>query len=66
MLTGLVSSETATSVTSQQAQGKEETVLRGDIEELAASKLSLMPQSLETQITRQEFADLLAYLKGEK
>jgi putative heme-binding domain-containing protein len=66
VLTGLVTSETATSVTLKQPQGKEETVLRSDIEELAASKLSLMPQNLETQLKRQEFADLLAYLKGEK
>jgi putative heme-binding domain-containing protein len=66
VLTGLVASETPTSVTLKQPQGKEETILRSDIEELAASKLSLMPQNLETQLSRQEFADLLAYLKGEK
>ena len=39
---------------------------RSDLEELAASQLSLMPQGLEKNITKQEFADLLAYLKGEK
>ena len=66
VLTGLVASETATSVTLKQPQGKIETVLRSDIEELVASKLSLMPQNIETQINRQEFADLLAYLKGER
>jgi putative membrane-bound dehydrogenase-like protein len=66
VLTGLVASETATSVTLKQPQGKIETVLRSDIEELVASKLSLMPQNIETQVNRQEFADLLAYLKGER
>lgn len=66
VLTGLVASETATSVTLKQPQGKIETVLRSDVDELIASKLSLMPQNIETQLTRQEFADLLAYLKGER
>lgn len=66
VLTGLIAAETPTSVTLRQSLGKEETILRSDIEELVASKLSLMPQELEKTITRQEFADLLAYVKGEK
>jgi putative membrane-bound dehydrogenase-like protein len=65
VLTGLVASETPTSVTLRQPQGKEDTILRDDIDELSASKQSLMPQGLEKNISRQEFADLLSYLKGE-
>lgn len=64
-LTGLVGSDTPTSVTLRQALGKQETVLRGDIERLVASRLSLMPQELEKAMTRQDLADLIAYLKGE-
>ena len=37
-----------------------------DIDELVASRLSLMPQEIEKNHTRQELADLIAYLKGEK
>lgn len=66
VLTGLISSETATSLTLKQALGKEETILRQDIEELSSSKLSLMPQGVEKTVNSQEFADLLSYLKGEK
>ena len=66
VLTGLISSETATSLTLKQALGKEETILRQDIEELSSSKLSLMPQGVEKTVNPQEFADLLSYLKGEK
>jgi putative membrane-bound dehydrogenase-like protein len=66
VLTGLVASETATSVTLRQQLGKEETVLRSDIESLVSSKLSLMPQSIEKSLSRQELADLVAYLKGEQ
>lgn len=65
-LTGLIVAESPTTVTLRMPQGKEESLLRSEIEELVASKLSLMPQGLEQNITRQEFADLLAYLKGEQ
>ena len=66
VLTGLISSETSTSITLKQALGKEETILRQDIEELASSPLSLMPQGIEKTVNNQEFADLLSHLKGEK
>ena len=65
VLTGLIASETPTSITLRQPLGKEDTILRDEIDELSASKQSLMPQGLEKNINRQEFADLLAYLKGE-
>ncbi len=66
VLTGILAAESPTSVTLRQSQGKEDTILREDIEELVASRLSLMPQELEKNVSRQEFADLLAYLKGER
>ncbi|MBS0266692.1 MAG: c-type cytochrome, partial [Planctomycetes bacterium] len=66
VVTGIIASETATSVTLRQQLGKEETVLRSEIESLVSSKLSLMPQLLEKTMTPQELADLIAYLKGEK
>lgn len=42
--------------------GKLETIARGDIDESAASQLSLMPEGLEKQLMPQELADLFAYL----
>jgi putative membrane-bound dehydrogenase-like protein len=65
MLTGLITSETPASITLRQPLGKEDTILRSEIEEIALGKQSLMPQGLEKSISRQDFADLLAYLKGE-
>jgi putative heme-binding domain-containing protein len=65
VLNGLLAAENANSITLRQALGKEETVLRGDIDHMQASTLSLMPQELEKQMTKQELCDLLAYLKGE-
>lgn len=64
-LSGLILSETTTSVTLRQAQGIEETILRTNIVSLLASNVSLMPQELEKTMSRQDLADLIAYLKGE-
>jgi putative membrane-bound dehydrogenase-like protein len=65
VLSGLISSETSTSITLRQPNGKEDSILREEIDELSASKQSLMPQGLEKNISRQEFADLLSHLRGE-
>ena len=65
VLTGLIASESPASITLRQPLGKEDTIPRDEVEELSASGRSLMPQGLENTINRQEFADLLAYLKGE-
>jgi putative heme-binding domain-containing protein len=65
VLTGLIASETPTSILLRQPLGKEDTILRDEIDEISASTQSLMPQGLEKNISRKEFADLLGYLKGE-
>jgi len=64
-LSGLILSETPTSITLRQAQGNEENILRSSIAGLSASNSSLMPAGLEKAMTRQDLADLIAYLKGE-
>lgn len=65
---GLIAAESGTSITLREAEGKETTVLRSNIEELNSSGLSLMPQGLEKNITPQQMADVIIYLKqiGEK
>ena len=65
-LSGLLASETATSLTLRMQQGKEENLSKEEIEEMAPSTTSLMPQGMEKDLTRQDFADLLAFLKGER
>jgi hypothetical protein len=39
---------------------------RGDIEAQKPSELSIMPAGLENTISRQELADLVAYLRSLK
>jgi putative membrane-bound dehydrogenase-like protein len=63
-LSGLLASESDSSVTIRQAQGVEETVLRSNILSMRSTSLSLMPEQLEKTISKQELADLLAFLKG--
>ena len=47
VLTGLIVSETPAAITLRQPLGKEDTILRDQVDELSAGKQSLMPQGLE-------------------
>jgi putative heme-binding domain-containing protein len=61
-INGLLAGETATTVILRGQEGKEETILRGDLEELRSSGRSLMPEGLEKDIAPQAMSDLVAYL----
>jgi putative membrane-bound dehydrogenase-like protein len=63
VFTGLLAADTASSVTLKQQEGKTQTVLRKDIEELKASPVSLMPESLGKSLSPQDVADILAWLR---
>ena len=60
----MIAAETANSLTIRQPDGREETVLRIQIDELRSTGLSYMPEGLEKQIDVPAMADLLAYLNG--
>jgi putative heme-binding domain-containing protein len=64
MLTGLIVSETATTITLKRSLGATDSVLRSNIATISSSGLSLMPDELEKTMTRQELADLIAFLKS--
>ncbi len=61
-LTGMVATESANSITLRRAEKSEDTILRNQIDQIVATTKSLMPENLETQLSRQEFADVVAYL----
>jgi putative membrane-bound dehydrogenase-like protein len=65
-LTGLVVRETTESVFLRTSDQREIRLRRSDIEEQKRSDLSIMPAGLENTMTRQELADLLAYLRSLK
>jgi len=64
-LHGLVTSETATSVTLLLTGALKRTLLRSEIASIIVSPVSLMPDGVEASISQQDVADLIAYLKGE-
>jgi putative membrane-bound dehydrogenase-like protein len=66
VLTGMISAETANSLTIKKPDGSAENVLRLDIEELRSTGQSYMPEGLEKQIDVAAMADLLAYLNSVK
>lgn len=59
---GLISAETATSITLSRASGEADAILRVNIESVESAELSLMPEGLEAAIDQQAMADLIAYL----
>ena len=63
-LTGVIASETGTSITLRQQEGKEATLLRTNIDELRSNGVSLMPDGLEKNIPPQEMADLIGFIKS--
>ena len=65
VLAGIVGAENSDSVTLKLAGGATENVLRSNIAKIKCTDLSLMPVGLEAGISKEQMADLLAFLKGE-
>lgn len=66
VLSGMIQSESAASVTLVRGENQTDTIDRSEIAEMKSSKLSLMPEGLERQIDVSSMADLLAYLMSVK
>jgi putative heme-binding domain-containing protein len=66
VLNGLIVSQTAQSITMQIAADRRVTLQRDEIEASEPSSVSIMPAGLEQQLTRQELADLIAFLENAK
>jgi putative heme-binding domain-containing protein len=65
VLTGLLAAETGTSITLRGQEGKEQTILRSELDALRGTGKSLMPEGLEKELSEQDLADLIAYLSGQ-
>jgi putative membrane-bound dehydrogenase-like protein len=64
VITGMLAGESANSIRIINTQGKDEQVLRADIDEMNASVKSLMPEGFEASISKKEMADLLGFLNN--
>jgi uncharacterized protein len=61
-LQGMLAGESRTAVELIDTEGKKQTVLREDIDELIGSNKSLMPDGFEKQVSRKDIVDLLEFL----
>ena len=61
-----VGNETVDAVILRQEENKQQIIARNDIDIIRASGKSLMPEGVEKEITIQQMADLLEYLKARK
>lgn len=66
IVTGLIAAETASTITFRRAEGREDIVLRDQIEELRSAGVSLMPIGLEKDLTPQQVADVIEFIKAIK
>lgn len=66
MFTGVLAKDTPASITLRRAKGAEDVIPRSEIRELRTGGTSPMPDELEKDITVDEMADLIAYLKVPK
>ena len=65
-LQGLIETESPTAITLSNYGGQKTTVARHDIQSLKALGMSAMPAGLEKQITPQQMANLLAFIRQAK
>jgi putative membrane-bound dehydrogenase-like protein len=61
---GLLVSDAGAQVVLRQPEGKEQTIARADIEEMQTTNKSLMPEGVEKDVSVQQMADLLEFLKA--
>jgi putative heme-binding domain-containing protein len=66
VLTGLPVEESEQRVVLKVQGGKVETIARDEIDIYETSDVSLMPEDIEKQLTRQEIADLMSFLALDK
>ncbi len=53
-------------MTLRRQDGKDDVLLRSEIEEMTASGQSLMPEGLEKDLKPQDLADLIAYIASSR
>lgn len=62
--TGVIATETSTSVTLRQPEDKRVTIARENIEQIRSTGQSLMPVGLEKSLTVEDMSDLISFIKN--
>ncbi len=66
VLSGLITRESGSSITLQQQVGEAIEIARNEIDEISPSTVSLMPVGVDEALTKQELADLVAWMRELK
>ena len=61
---GIITSESPASISMKGLDGKERTILRTSIKTLAGTNRSLMPDGLESAVSKQDLADVIRFLQS--
>jgi len=65
-ISGIIASKTATDIDIKFAGGSKKQIKRSDVKSMQQTKLSAMPENLYANMSTQDMANLLEYLKGLK
>ncbi len=63
IVTGMLAAESGSSITLAMQEGKQESILRRDIDELRGTGKSMMPEGIERDLSVQDVADIIAYMR---
>ncbi len=66
LLVGMIASESASSISIQDVEGKLTVISRAEIEDMQSTSLSLMPENFDRDIDYQAMADLIAFLISQR
>lgn len=61
---GLITNESGNSITLRATDGKDVSLLRADLDELQSSRKSFMPEGLEKDLTHQNIADVIQFVRS--
>lgn len=61
---GIIVAESGASITLRRSEGKQDTIPRSEISQLLSTGKSLMPEGLEKDLSKQQVADVIAFIKS--
>ncbi|MDG3002677.1 PVC-type heme-binding CxxCH protein [Paludisphaera mucosa] len=64
VISGIIASESTAALVLKRAEGVAEVVPRDQIEQIASTGISLMPEGLEKDLTSADFKDLIAFVRS--
>ena len=64
VVNGIIVNDSTNSITLRAAEAKEQTVLRRNLESLTSTRVSLMPEGVEKDLSIKQSADLISFIKS--